>query len=126
MSSRIIFTLFALSIFLFAVSCKKTDDLQPTNNNINSSEVAENTLNDQARVSTLTHPGRTLSANCFQCHGTDGYAGELKIAGMGYSELSSKLNSFRIKDPKSDIMNFHAQSFTSGEINLIADYFSKQ
>jgi sulfide dehydrogenase cytochrome subunit len=73
-----------------------------------------------------SHPGRTLAANCFQCHGTDGFAGELKIAGESYSELMSELNSFRAKDPKSDIMNFHAQAYTADEIRLIADYFSKQ
>ena len=27
------------------------------------------------------------------------------------------------KDPKASIMNFHAQSYTSEEINLIADFF---
>lgn len=77
-------------------------------------------------TSVPVHPARGVAANCFQCHGTNGYAGELKIAGMGYSELVSKLNSFRIRDPRSDIMNFHALAYTADEINAIADYFSQQ
>jgi sulfide dehydrogenase cytochrome subunit len=77
-------------------------------------------------VTTTVHPGRYLAANCFQCHGTNGFAGELKIAGESYSELTSELNEFRAKDPKGDIMSFHAQAYTADEIKLIADYFSKQ
>ena len=74
----------------------------------------------------FSHPGRTLAANCFQCHGTDGFAGELKIAGESYSELMSELNELRLEDPKKEIMSFHAQAYTADEIRLIADYFSKQ
>ena len=77
-------------------------------------------------VSMFSHPGRALAANCFQCHGMDGFAGELKIAGESYSELMSELKAFRAKDPRARIMNFHAQAYTDAEISLIADYFSKQ
>lgn len=79
-----------------------------------------------ATLATIDIPNRTLASNCFQCHGTDGFAGELKIASMSKAELVSKLNSFRAKDPKADIMNFHALGYTPTEIDLIADYFSKQ
>ncbi|MFZ9661596.1 MAG: c-type cytochrome [Chitinophagaceae bacterium] len=71
-------------------------------------------------------PGRALAANCFQCHGTNGYAGNLKIASMGATELISKMTSFKSKDPKADIMNFHASAYSTDDINLIAAYFSKQ
>jgi len=77
-------------------------------------------------VSMFSHPGRALAANCFQCHGTDGFAGEMKIAGESYSELLSELREFRAKNPRTEIMSFHAQAYTDAEIVLIADYFSKQ
>lgn len=71
-------------------------------------------------------PGQSLAANCFQCHGTNGFAGELKIASMGASEIISKFNSYKTKDPRADIMYVHAQAYTDQEIQLIADFFSKQ
>jgi sulfide dehydrogenase cytochrome subunit len=77
-------------------------------------------------VSMFSHPGRALAANCFQCHGTDGFAGEMKIAGESYSELLSELREYRAKNPRTEIMSFHAQAYTDAEIVLIADYFSKQ
>jgi sulfide dehydrogenase cytochrome subunit len=69
---------------------------------------------------------RGLAANCFQCHGTNGYAGELKIAGIGSSELMSKFNKFTSESPRANIMNVHAYGYTADEIKLIGDYFSKQ
>jgi sulfide dehydrogenase cytochrome subunit len=77
-------------------------------------------------ASTMDLPGRTLAANCFQCHGTNGVAGELKIAGESASEIIGELNEMRAKDPRSNIMNVHALAYTTDEIKLIADYFSKQ
>lgn len=73
-----------------------------------------------------SHPGRALASNCFQCHGTDGHAGELKIAGESSSEIIGELNEMKYKNPGANIMNVHAQAYTSEEIKLIADYFSKQ
>jgi len=101
-------------------SCKK--ELTPLTVTPTTNEI----LSITAPSSSLTHPGRTLAANCFQCHGTDGFAGELKIASMSVSELLFKLNGFAAKDPRTDIMNFHAKAYTADELNLIADYFSKQ
>ena len=77
-------------------------------------------------VVTTVHPGRALAANCFQCHGTNGYAGELKIAGESSSEIIEELNEMKRKSPGGNIMNVHAQAYTTEEIKLIADYFSKQ
>ncbi len=71
-------------------------------------------------------PGRTLAANCFQCHGTNGHAGELKIAGESASEIISELNEMKSKSPGRNIMNVHAQAYTQEEIKLIGEYFSKQ
>ncbi len=79
-------------------------------------------------VPTVTndHPGRAMAANCFQCHGTNGYASELKIAGESSSEIIGELNEMKFKSPGANIMNVHAQAYTTEEIKLIADYFSKQ
>jgi len=71
-------------------------------------------------------PGRTLAANCFQCHGTNGYAGELKIAGQSKSGIISKMNDMKSRNPRANIMNVHAQGYTAQEIDLIADFISKQ
>jgi sulfide dehydrogenase cytochrome subunit len=79
-----------------------------------------------AGTATLDHPGRTLAANCFQCHGTDGFAGELKIATQSASSIINKFNSYRTKPANADIMYVHAYAYTNEEIKLIADYFSKQ
>lgn len=74
----------------------------------------------------VKHPGRALAANCFQCHGTDGVASELKIAGESASEIIGELNEMRAENPGRSIMNVHALGYTQPQIALIADYFSKQ
>jgi len=71
-------------------------------------------------------PGRTLAANCFQCHGTNGYANELKIAGISASEMARKFTEMKADGPRENIMNLHAAAYTPEEIQLIGDYFSKQ
>ena len=48
------------------------------------------------------HLPQTVSSR----HGTNGYATELKIAGMSYSELVEELNEFRAKDPKANYYEF--------------------
>jgi cytochrome subunit of sulfide dehydrogenase len=70
--------------------------------------------------------GRNLAANCFQCHGTNGYAGELKIAGQGSSEIVSKLTDMKSKPVGENIMNVHARAYTDAELKLIGDFISKQ
>lgn len=79
-----------------------------------------------AVVATVNLAGRALAANCFQCHGTDGVAGELKIAGESASEIMSELNEMRGKNPRANIMNLHALAYTPAEMALIADYISRQ
>lgn len=71
-------------------------------------------------------PGRVLASNCFQCHGTNGYAGELKIGEQSASSIISDINEMKTKDPRSNIMNAHARAYTTEEIKLIAEYISKQ
>lgn len=79
-----------------------------------------------AVATTTVHPGRALAANCFQCHGTNGVASELKIAGESASEIIGELTEMRAKPAGASIMNVHAQGYTPEQIALIADYFAKQ
>lgn len=110
--------LFMAAVF---VSCKKDISSAAASQEHSASAAQATSLAVAADI-----PGRTLAANCFQCHGTNGYASELKIAGMSYSEMISELNEFRAKDPKESIMSFHARAYTPEEISLIANFFSKQ
>ncbi len=70
--------------------------------------------------------GRALAANCFQCHGTNGYASELKIAGINASALQSKFAEMRARGARDNIMNLHAFAYTTEEVNLIGNFFSQQ
>lgn len=78
-----------------------------------------------ANPATLKHPGRTLAANCFQCHGTDGYGLE-HLAGKSAKDIAGDLMEMQFEPARKEIMAVHAQAYTAEEINLIADYFSKQ
>lgn len=117
----ILFSALVLTL-IFTISCSK--DLI----NENTADDTVSNSNDAAmlKASTVDLPGRALAANCFQCHGTNGYAGELKIAGQGASGMVQKLTEMKAKDPRDNIMNAHARAYTSDEIKLIADYISKQ
>ncbi|MDP3642587.1 MAG: cytochrome c class I [Bacteroidota bacterium] len=120
MKFKLFSTLVLLSLFLF--SCTK--DLLPGDKPEKTGISSESSLT--LKAAPLDLPGRTLAANCFQCHGTNGYAGELKIAGQGTSGMIQELTEMKAKDPRDNIMNVHARAYTSDEIKLIADYFSKQ
>jgi len=111
-------TLITVSLF----SCKK--DLMTKENESNAALNTSSTSVVKAVPADL--PGRTLAANCFQCHGTNGYAGELKIAGQGKSGILDAINEMKSKNPRSNIMNVHAQGYTAQEMELIADFISKQ
>jgi sulfide dehydrogenase cytochrome subunit len=113
-----IFVLTLFSLFLF--SCK--DDViseDKTDNTNAGSELI-------TKSATLDLPGRVLASNCFQCHGTNGYAGELKIGEQSASSIISDINEMKTKDPRANIMNVHARAYTTEEIQLIANYISHQ
>ena len=78
-----------------------------------------------ATTAVVDHPGRTLAANCFQCHGTNG-TGLEHLAGESASEIIGEMNEMAAKNPRAEIMNAHAKAYTAAEIKLIADFFSKQ
>ena len=106
----------------FVISCNK--DI------INENQVDGTVTNSNAaltlKAGAIDLPGRVLASNCFQCHGTNGYAGELKIGEQSASSIISDINEMKTKDPRSNIMNVHAKAYTTEEIKLIAEYISKQ
>lgn len=110
---------FLLSASLF--SCKD-DMIPPSEKPVNTVTNSEFTL----KGAEIDLPGRVLASNCFQCHGTNGYAGELKIGEQSASSIISDLNEMKTKDPRSNIMNAHARAYTAEEIKIIAEYISKQ
>ena len=98
----------------------------------------KNQLGEEAQDKTVKNPdlalkaaaadvqGRNLASNCFQCHGTNGYAGELKIAGKSASGIISEFREMKTKPVGENIMNVHARGYTDAEVKLIADFISKQ
>ena len=71
------------------------------------------------------HPGRLLASNCFQCHGTNGSGGFDRI--QGSSELLSELRKFASgQEDAGGIMAAHAVGYTDQQLQLIADFLSKQ
>jgi cytochrome subunit of sulfide dehydrogenase len=76
-------------------------------------------------ATTLNHPGRLLASNCFQCHGTNGHGME-ELAGKSVSDITGDMREMALKSPGADMMFAHARGYTAEQVNLIADYFSKQ
>lgn len=75
----------------------------------------------------VANEARLLASNCFQCHGTNGKDGSFDaLAGESKKDALNELNEFRKKAANSNIMIPHARGYTSQQLNLIADYFSKQ
>ncbi len=109
-----------LLVAVLTTSCRDAIDAP------NDRTAAAPTAPQPAIAAAAVHPGRALAANCFQCHGTNGVAGELKIAGESAAEIISELNEMRADIPGRNIMNVHALAYTPAEITLIADYFAKQ
>lgn len=119
MKLKSLFALLLMAMIVF--SCK--DELM-TKDKENTDVNSEVPVSLKAGVIDL--PGRVLASNCFQCHGTNGYAGELKIGEQSASSIISDINEMKTKDPRSNIMNLHARAYTTAEIKLIAEYISKQ
>ena len=118
--SRSVATLLLATAFI--LSCQK--GLAPREKTASDVALAESTT-----VTATVSPelqGRALAANCFQCHGTNGYASELKIAGINASALQSKFAEMRARGARDNIMNVHAFAYTTAEVNLIGNFFSQQ
>jgi len=113
-----IFALTLFSLFLFSCKDELTSENKAENINVGSELMTKSAA--------LDLPGRVLASNCFQCHGTNGYAGELKIGEQSASSIISDINEMKTKDPRANIMNVHARAYTTEEIKLIANYISQQ
>lgn len=108
-----------LLVALATAACSETIDTTPT-----ARALTEPAPQLAVATAVVTPPGRALAANCFQCHGTDGNASELKIAGESAREIIGELNEMRAKPPGRNIMNVHALGYTPAQITLIANYFA--
>lgn len=81
----------------------------------------------QSAAAQAVDDGRLLASGCFQCHGTSGLKGGFgTLAGVGKLDMMNKLNDMRTKAARSNIMNPHARGYTTYQLSLIADYFSRQ
>ena len=72
--------------------------------------------------------GVMLSNSCAACHGTDGKSpGAIpRINGKSSQYISQTLYEFREGKRPATVMGRHATGYTDEEIQLIADYFSRQ
>ena len=109
-------------LLVFAFSCSK-DQMKDISTD---ESVASTNQTATLKAGAIDLPGRVLASNCFQCHGTNGYAGELKIGEQSASSIISDINEMKTKDPRSNIMIVHAKAYTTEEIQLIANYISQQ
>jgi len=71
---------------------------------------------------------RDLAASCAACHGTNGNGtgGFPVLAGADRAELTDKLLAFRNGGKSATVMHQHAKGYTPEEIELLADYFTRQ
>lgn len=81
-----------------------------------------------AVLATEVTRGVMLSNSCAACHGTDGKSpGAIpSISGKSAQFISQALHDFREGKRPATVMGRHASGYTDEEIELIADYFSKQ
>ena len=73
-------------------------------------------------------PQRVLAANCANCHGTTGNAkgGMPSLAGQPKAYIVEQMQAFRDGKRTGTIMPQLAKGYTDMQIDLVADYFSRQ
>ena len=71
---------------------------------------------------------RTLAASCAACHGSNGNAinGGAVLAGIDGAYFTTQMLAFKDGSRSATVMHRHAKGLNIDEINLLADYFSKQ
>jgi cytochrome subunit of sulfide dehydrogenase len=72
---------------------------------------------------------RTLAANCFTCHGTNGNsAGGVppSLAGRSRAELLQTMKDFKSGTRPATIMHQQAKGYSDEQLDLIAAYFAAQ
>ena len=71
--------------------------------------------------------GRTLSANCFTCHGTNGNSvgnAPPSLAGRPGAELFQMMKDFQSGKRPATIMHQLARGYTDGQLQTIAAYLA--
>ena len=71
---------------------------------------------------------RSLAANCTGCHGPGGNsAGAIPtIAGLERAYIVTTMQEFKAGTRQATVMHQHAKGYTDQEVEILADYFSKQ
>jgi sulfide dehydrogenase cytochrome subunit len=71
---------------------------------------------------------RSLAATCTGCHGTEGrsQAGMPALAGQPKENLLRQMLDFKSGKRPATVMHQHAKGYTDQQIEVLADYFSKQ
>jgi cytochrome subunit of sulfide dehydrogenase len=69
-----------------------------------------------------------LVSSCAACHGTNGHSvgGTPKLAGLSELHFIEQMKEFTSGERPSTVMFHHASGYTSEEIALMAEFFSKQ
>ena len=71
---------------------------------------------------------RSLASNCTGCHGPGGNsAGAIPtIAGLEKAYIVTAMQEFKAGTRQATVMHQHAKGYTDQEVEILADYFSKQ
>lgn len=69
-----------------------------------------------------------LAASCAACHGTNGHSvgGTPSLAGSDKLHFMKQMDQFVDGSRPSTVMFHHASGYTADEIELLAEFFSKQ
>ena len=72
--------------------------------------------------------GRNLAATCTHCHGTEGRSvgGTVPLAGMPKDQLAQAMKAFKSGARPATVMHQLSKGYTEQQVELIAEYFSKQ
>ncbi len=71
---------------------------------------------------------RSLAANCTGCHGPGGNSSGTipTIAALDRAYIVTALQEFKAGTRQATVMHQHAKGYTDQEIEILAEYFSKQ
>ena len=71
---------------------------------------------------------RSLAANCTGCHGPGGNSGGAipTIAGLEKAYIVTAMQEFKAGTRQATVMHQHAKGYTDQEVEILAEYFSKQ
>ncbi|AHK80457.1 hypothetical protein M911_16435 [Ectothiorhodospira haloalkaliphila] len=72
--------------------------------------------------------GELMATTCFACHGTDGHSAGSMPSIYGYPPeiMINQMKAFRDGRRPATVMDRHATGYTDEEIELIAEYLSRQ